>query len=80
MTQEIDIVFSGEGPDLRFVEVESPPGHSIRFGNWVDRGDGFAVLRFYTWTVPQLLDAVDCLKQEDRDRVLDRLGVNPSWR
>lgn len=44
--QPIDIVFTpGEGPDLVFVEVESPPGHGISAGEWVDRGDGYRVLR-----------------------------------
>jgi hypothetical protein len=44
----IDIVFDGPpGPTAgRFVEVESPPGKSIRFGQWIHRDDGFWVLRF----------------------------------
>ena len=82
MTKEIDIVFAPipDSPNLTFVEVESPPNHSIRFGQWVDRKDGFAVLRFYAWTVPQILDALDCLSWEDKERVLDRLDVLPCWR
>lgn len=44
----VDIVFDGppshEAP--RFVEVESPPGTGIRFGEWVKRDDGYWVLRF----------------------------------
>lgn len=46
--EPIDIVFDGppshEAP--RFVEVESPPGKSIRFGKWLQRDDGYWVLRF----------------------------------
>lgn len=43
----IDIVFDGP-PDHdsgRFVEVEDAQGRSIRVGSWMDRGDGFWVLR-----------------------------------
>ncbi len=43
----INVVFDGppthEGP--RFVEVEDDSGHSIRVGEWVDRGDGYWALR-----------------------------------
>jgi len=45
--EPVDIVFDGppshEAP--RFVEVESPPGKSIRFGKWLQRDDGYWVLR-----------------------------------
>lgn len=44
----VDIVFDGP-PDHdapHFVEVESPPGTSIRFGQWVERDDGLWALRF----------------------------------
>lgn len=48
MSNYIDIVFDGppshESP--RFVEVESPAGRGIRFGEWVERPDGFWALRF----------------------------------
>ena len=46
--EPVDIVFDGPpGPESgRFVEVESPPGRSIRFGEWVERDDGYWVLRF----------------------------------
>lgn len=44
----VDIVFDGppshDAP--RLVEVESPPGTGIRFGKWVEREDGYWVLRF----------------------------------
>jgi len=43
----IDIVFEGPpGPEGgMFVEVENDEGASIRLGDWVDRKDGFWVLR-----------------------------------
>lgn len=46
--EAVDVVFDGlPGPDgCRFIEVESPPGTSVRFGEWVRRDDGFAALRF----------------------------------
>lgn len=41
----IDIVFDGEPHEkLTFVEVEGEDG-SIRFGRWVEREDGYWVLR-----------------------------------
>ena len=45
---KVDIVFDGPpGPESgRFVEVESPPGTGIKFGEWVHRDDGYWVLRF----------------------------------
>ena len=47
--EPVDIVFDGPpGPEAgRFVEVESPPGRSIRFGEWVERDDGYWVLRIH---------------------------------
>lgn len=48
LPKHIDIVFDGppshEGG--RFVEVENDGGHSIRFGEWVKRDDGYWALRF----------------------------------
>jgi hypothetical protein len=43
----IDIVFEGgPGPvPPRFVEVEDDQGHSINYGQWVKREDGYWVLR-----------------------------------
>lgn len=43
----VDIVFDGPpGPVAgRFVEVEDLSGKSIRVGTWVQRADGFWVLR-----------------------------------
>lgn len=44
----VDIVF--DGPPChesgRFVEVESPVGRSINFGEWIHRDDGYWALRF----------------------------------
>lgn len=82
MTTEIDIVFDGppSHESGRFVEVESPVGRSIRFGIWVHRPDGFWALRFYTFTVSDILDALEMLSWEDREHVLDRLGVMPHQR
>ena len=46
--REIDIVFDGppSHESGRFVEVESPPGTGINFGEWIKRDDGYWVLRF----------------------------------
>jgi hypothetical protein len=46
--RSIDIVFDGppSHESGRFVEVESPPGRSINFGEWVRREDGYWALRF----------------------------------
>lgn len=47
MSDYIDIVFDGPpGPvAARFVEVENAQGESINFGEWLERDDGFWVLR-----------------------------------
>lgn len=46
----IDIVFDGPpGPEAgRFVEVENAQGASIRVGDWIERPDGYWVLRIAT--------------------------------
>ncbi len=46
----MDIVFDGPpGPVAgRFVEVENEDGASISIGAWIERGDGFWVLRIPT--------------------------------
>lgn len=43
-----DIVFDGAPGPLapRFVEIENPPGISIRLGGWFQRDDGRWVIRF----------------------------------
>jgi hypothetical protein len=46
----VDVLCDGL-PDINppgFVELEDPDGRSIRFGGWVDRGDGFFALRIPT--------------------------------
>lgn len=47
LPKHIDVVFDGPpGPEAgRFVEVENDEGHSINFGEWVKRDDGYWVLR-----------------------------------
>ncbi len=47
MSKFVDIVFDGPpGPTAgRFVEVENESGASISFGEWVERDDGYWVLR-----------------------------------
>ena len=37
--REIHVIFSGEMPDLAFVEVETPEGKSISIGRWEKRGE-----------------------------------------
>ena len=53
--QQIDIVFDGPpGPESgRFIEVEDASGRSIRFGEWLQRTDGFWVLRIARTDLPQ---------------------------
>lgn len=43
----VDIVFDGppSHESGRFVEVEDSSGKSIKFGEWVERPDGFWALR-----------------------------------
>jgi hypothetical protein len=47
LPKHIDIVFDGPpGPEAgRFVEVENDTGASISIGEWVQRPDGYWVLR-----------------------------------
>ena len=78
----IDIVFDGppSHESGRFVEVENSTGKSIKFGDWVQRADGYWVLRIYAFTIAEISDALEFLSYEDKQSVLDRLGVNPSER
>ena len=64
----IDIVFDGPpGPVCgRFVEVEDQDGKSINAGEWIQRDDGYWVLRFKDRTEnaeadTALLDSLDVL-------------------
>jgi len=49
----IDIVFQpvqesrDHKPELEFVEVENAQGVSVGVGRWIERGDGFTVLRLF---------------------------------
>ena len=47
---EVRVVFDGSpGPEgARFVECETPDGHSINAGEWVERADGLWELRILT--------------------------------
>lgn len=47
MAKHVDIVFDGPtGPESGgFVDAEDDNGNSIRFGEWIERADGFWVLR-----------------------------------
>lgn len=59
--KHIDIVFDGPpGPEAgRFVEVEigndTDHYYSMRFGEWIDRGDGYWVLRLTNETLRHAL-------------------------
>ena len=46
LVEFIDVVFDGPpGPTSSFVEVEDHRGHSMKVGEWIDRGDGMWALR-----------------------------------
>lgn len=52
MSKYIDIVFESVGkndhpPVLEFVEVENGEGASIAVGRWIEREDGYHVLRLF---------------------------------
>jgi hypothetical protein len=42
----VDVVFDGSGPNLQFVEVETPDGVGVCVGEWVDHGP-YRALRFH---------------------------------
>lgn len=45
-TSYIEFLFNNPpGPESDFVECENDQGHSIKAGEWYQRGDGFWVLR-----------------------------------
>jgi hypothetical protein len=48
MSDHVDIVFDGPPSPLScyFIDVENAAGHSITFGEWIKRDDGYWVLRF----------------------------------
>lgn len=47
MTDHVDIVFDGPPEHVagRFVEVEDAQGQGLKFGEWVERPDGYWALR-----------------------------------
>lgn len=53
--QTVHIVFSGESPNLTFVEVEDESGKSINAGQWVKRADGLYEL---------IIEGMDCQTQQ----------------
>lgn len=61
----IDVVFDGPpGPESgRFVEVEDATGKSIRFGEWVERADGYWVLRFMPSALAQPPDGGEVVER-----------------
>lgn len=65
-----DIVFDGppDHPSPAFVEVEDEHGRSIRFGEWLKRGDGSWVLRIVVSA--QLIAAAPAMREE-----LERLDI-----
>ena len=54
----VDIVFDGPPGQQagRFVEVENSDGQSIKFGEWIQRKDGYWVLRFGEAAARRLLE------------------------
>ena len=60
VSKHVDIVFDGPPSRVapRFVETENDKGASIHVGDWLDRGDGFWVLRI---TPASLLKGVGAL-------------------
>ena len=72
MKDTIDIVFDGPpGPTAgRFVEVESPQGTSISFGEWVKREDGYWVLRIPNPNSKHGVDALHPAARKDSRETL----------
>jgi hypothetical protein len=61
MTEHVDIVFDGppshDAP--RFIEVENDKGQSISLGEWMQRPDGYWVLRMKADNLIQRLGGHD---------------------
>jgi len=63
MSQKIDIVFDGPPGVMpgRFVEVENTvTGKSVSLGEWIERADGYWVLRLTVSDGEPLHDPVGC--------------------
>ena len=74
-SEPVDIVFDGPpGPESgRFVEVESPPGKSIKFGEWLQRDDGYWVLRINALNPPSREREAWTLEQNQNAAALSSL-------
>lgn len=75
----VDIVFDGppSAQAGRFVEVENPQGESVKVGEWIERPDGYWVLRIpqdKTLELPVFTCAHGCVVCARCDLVPD------SWR
>ena len=77
----VDIVFDGPpAPESgRFVEVENSSGASIKFGDWVEREDGYWVLRIKTTMfqeqVEALLKAIERLILDPEEPLIDLFAI-----
>lgn len=69
----VDVVIDGPPEHLagRFVEVETPEGSSIRIGEWIERDDGYWMLRIPV--SPQPAEPTPATRRERRDADLARL-------
>lgn len=72
--EHYDIVFDGPpSHDAgRFVEVEDDQGRSIRLGKWIQRSDGFWVLRIPTSNIDRLPEDGATWRPRLRDEELAR--------
>lgn len=63
----VDIVFSGEHVSgLTFVEVENPMRESIRIGEWIERSDGYKVLRIRSSEDVDWASVVEKMRAQDK--------------
>ena len=69
----IDIVFDASPGHVagRFVEVEDPTGKSIRVGTWVERDDGYWVLRLTNWSGEAEIDRLKRKRAEQAEQQRD---------
>lgn len=80
MSNYIDILFDGPPAHEsgRFIEVEDQAGASIKFGQWIDRGDGYWVLRIPTLPHPyHVWEAGYQAALDDRKKADQRHKVDP---
>jgi hypothetical protein len=71
MSDFVDIVFDGPpGPvSGRFIEVEDAKGRSVRFGEWIERGEGQWVTADFEKMRVIDVDEVDAALQRAAERV-----------